>query len=452
MQGGEETSLFNNDAPPTNMCDSPLSRHVRQFDQMMATQQQPHPTLDINALNHPVNANNSGQNSPDSPRTLAFRKKIGSLTSACRSAVSKHPKRPTPPKLSPSPRGHHTGMEFAFGDSTPRLPTRDYNQHGMQQPEMWPHQKSQETNNDALDNFESQEARKSSTFSSGHYTGGSDRWKMTPMPAAEDQSVQRQRQRHPTQHSPNLHAPSQRKRRSPAQQQSLHWRQKNTDVGLTLDGMGNDMGHARDGGPEIVLVGMEGMNLGGDDGNPFQYAPSPKGYGSGGHQQPMGGSPRLNGAIARTGNNVLVPSLPVGLSPNAVERQQLKRRQQREQQQRRLNQTNVELVNALPDEQSNVHPSLASGQALEIHRDNRRLSRGGGGVGGSRGGRGGRRNGTGRTDGTAQKKGPRIRRKNPGVKKELPSYMRPTAAMKNWTKQTADVKKMSKSERKKQIY
>ena len=52
-----------------------------------------------------------------------------------------------------------------------------------------------------------------------------------------------------------------------------------------------------------------------------------------------------------------------------------------------------------------------------------------------------------------KRNGPRIRRKQvDGIKKELPSYMRPTAATKQWKQQTQDVKKQPKAIRKKQIY
>jgi hypothetical protein len=52
-----------------------------------------------------------------------------------------------------------------------------------------------------------------------------------------------------------------------------------------------------------------------------------------------------------------------------------------------------------------------------------------------------------------KRNGPRVRRRQvDGIKKELPSYMRPTAATKQWKQQTQEVKKQPKEMRKKQIY
>ena len=327
-------------------------------------------------------------------------------------------------------------MEFAFGSTEPRLPSREYNQHGVQQPEMWPHQKSQETSNEVHDNSTSQQMRRSSKFSSGHFRGGSDRWRQTPAPAAATATAAAATNRQPRRHHHHHQqptVPSQRKRRVVQQQQQPSWRQQRSDDGLGMnadfgdnnsegfDGLGGGMG-----GLEIHVVDpTEGMTMGGNDGDPFQYCPSPT-------IAAAGGSPRLNGQISRKGIDVLGPApaaLPHTKTGRAgrLSQQQIKRNER--------NRQNIHLVSALPDAQQNLHPPLACRADLELHQN-------------STLGSGGRGKGSGKGKG----KGPRIRRKNAGKAKELPSYMRPTAATKLWQDQTKSVKKMDKATRAKQIY
>ena len=74
--------------------DSPLSKHVREFDTMLAAnksqqQQQRHPPPTIQPAPIAASDNSSGMASPDTPRTLAFRQKISSLGSACRNASAR---------------------------------------------------------------------------------------------------------------------------------------------------------------------------------------------------------------------------------------------------------------------------------------------------------------------------------------------------------------------------
>jgi hypothetical protein len=285
---------------------------------------------------------------------------------------------------------------------------------------LWNHQKSQETNNEALDNEYSQTKRKTSLYSGnkngriGHFRGGSDKWRQTPMPAPQ-----------------SVPPPSQRKRAAHMQEQPP-WLQR--DAGLIMggsmdSGSGSGLGLGL-GGPEISVIN-DGMMLCGDDGNPFSqydnvnvaavatgttlYDPAGRGVVGG----VGGGSPRLNGAIARAGANVLGEN---------------ERRRQKQ------------LVQNLPDQQTNMHPPLACRADLDFHRASnvKKVRQGGRKQGGGSGGN--------HNKSKNNKRGPRVRRKNPGPKKELPSYMRPTAAMTQWTKQTADVKKMPKQMRKKQIY
>ena len=411
-------SLFNgNDVPPPP--ESPLSQHVREFDMMLNNNKaknraKPSPltytghnnnnnSYNYNGgLNHSVLSNN---NSPDTPRTLAFRKKIGSLSSACRSAVANS-------SQGRSPRGHRTGLDFAFGDSTPRLPTSDQNQHGIHQPVLWSHQKSQETNNEAIDNTNSQHQRKTSLYSGnkngriGINTGGSDRWKMTPIqhnvPPAPSQRNRKQ----------NVDNTQQRRQQQQQQQQQQFVAASTSSWDSGLAGLDDDASNFGPGGPEIKIIN-DGMNLHGTDGDPFsQYEGGTTLY----DPATVHNNIRDMGSLRRTGANILGPN------------EQRKLQQHTQNVQREI--TNVQ---KLPDQAKTLHPPLACRADLESHRQSNVNVK-------SRG--------NNKTNG----KGPRIRRKNPGKKKELPSYMRPTAAMKQWTKQTADVKKQPKSVRKKQIY
>jgi hypothetical protein len=401
---GGGKSLFNDSLDnDTNLPESPLSRHVRQFDEMVSgnvnCSTSNKPSLNMNALNHPLNRNNTGPDgpdSPDTPRTLAFRQKIESLSLASRfAATSSSEGRRKGSKKSQSP-----SYDFAFGNSTPRLPTKDYNQHGLQQPEMWPHQKSQETNNEAQDNFDSQKDRKSSIYSSGHFTGGADRWRQTPVPSSEEYMTQMN-----TKNTNNKYIQQ--------QQRQFYISQQGSESAF------GSSSSAFRGGPEIVLV-SDGMDMDGSSGNPFEHAPPP----------PPSRQPRLNGAAGRTGEIIISRTVPQGISPNSVQRNEAKKLMKLQNQRRIVNQQNIQLVQALPNVQKNIDPPLSCGKDLEIHQLNHRSHQ--------------------RRSGARKGNGPRVRRKNPGPKKTLsiPSYMRPTAATNNWKNQTSNVKKMSKSERK----
>ena len=412
--GGKSLFNGNNDVPPPP--ESPLSQHVREFDMMLnnnkaKNRSKPSPltytghnnnnnSYNYNGgLNHSVLSNN---NSPDTPRTLAFRKKIGSLSSACRSAVANS-------SQGRSPRGHRTGLDFAFGDSTPRLPTSDQNQHGIHQPVLWPHQKSQETNNEAIDNTNSQHQRKTSLYSGnkngriGINTGGSDRWKMTPIqhnvPPAPSQRNRKQ----------NVDNTQQRRQQQQQQQQQQFVAASTSSWDSGLAGLDDDASNFGPGGPEIKIIN-DGMNLHGTDGDPFsQYEGGTTLY----DPATVHNNIRDMSSLRRTGANILGPN----------EKRKLQQHTQNVQRE-------ITNVQKLPDQAKTLHPPLACRADLESHRQS---------------------NVNVKSRGNNKTKGPRIRRKNPG-KEELPSYMRPTAAMKQWTKQTADVKKQPKSVRKKQIY
>ena len=292
--------------------DSPLSKHVREFDTMLAAnksqqQQQRHPPPTIQPAPIAASDNSSGMASPDTPRTLAFRQKISSLGSACRNASARSAeargqgRRP----LKDQQQQQQTtttggGMEYSFGNSVPRLPTREVNQHGILQPEMWAHQKSQMTYNEAQDNYQSQTQRKTSKFSSGKFRG-STTWRQTPIQSNIEGVHNHSGGSNMTMMTPH---PSQRNRvGGPGVSPRKRSTRQRSDAGLDFgmnhgdDGGGGGGG----GGPDISII-SDGMQLGGGDGDPFTQYDSV----SSSHKNQYGGSPRLNGAIARAGANAIV--------------------------------------------------------------------------------------------------------------------------------------------------
>ena len=426
--------------------DSPLSKHVREFDTMLAAnksqqqqrQRRPPPTLQP-ALNA-ASDNGSGMASPDTPRTLAFRQKISSLGSACRNASARSAeargqgRRPLKGQQQQQQQQQQTtggGMEYSFGNSVPRLPTREVNQHGILQPEMWPHQKSQMTYNEAQDNYQSQTQRKTSKFSSGNFRGGATTWRQTPIQSNMEGVHNHSGGSNMTMMPP---PPSQRNRvggpgvsprkRSTRQRSDagLDFGMNHGDDGGDDDDDGGGGGGGGGGGPDISII-SDGMQLGGGDGDPFtQYdtVSSSQQQHHHHHQQQHGGSPRLNGAIARAGANAIV-------------------KMQKSKEEEKI------LVKSLPDVCQKVNNKglafrVASGADMEDQRkSNVRSSN--------------VRSSSVRSGKNSNKRnGPRIRRKQDGIKKELPSYMRPTAATKQWKQQTQEVKKQPKAIRKKQIY
>jgi hypothetical protein len=163
-------------APPPPSVASPLSRHVQEFDAQQHWQQQQQRQQQQQQQQQLGGGRMQPQQiaaAPDTPRTRAFKKKIGGLSTAVDNArqweknfASRPTRRPDAATL--TARNNKPG-KFAFEASVPRLPEKS---DVLAQPQMWDHQKSQQTANETLESFTQQHLREDAQFKAGRLGQG----------------------------------------------------------------------------------------------------------------------------------------------------------------------------------------------------------------------------------------------------------------------------------------
>ena len=154
-------------SPPPDFVASPLSRHVAEIDSMTQNRKYGQPVAGGQSLPKSGGASQlQSAHSPDTPRTRAFLKKIGGLAQVVDNAKQweKNYNRKT------NASNERKAGKFVFDMSVPRLPAKS--QVVNKQPQLWDHQKSQQTENEILETFTQQCLRQDAQFKGGRLGQG----------------------------------------------------------------------------------------------------------------------------------------------------------------------------------------------------------------------------------------------------------------------------------------